>query len=360
MSTAPQPMPYFGRAWSVTVTPQGGGSPVSIASQGATPSLRVVFSINTMMLMVAWEASVSIYNLSASTANTIGGNSAQSQLGQGLSLTDAIVQGDQVSISAGYAPFSGGSAFSPSSNLIYTGNILQSIATRENVVDTKLTLRCLSNLAVVSFGSVNFARSKSDTDLDVLNQIITNAGMKIDQIDSASAQALQNQTYPRGQAIYGRPYPLIADIAKQHSIFSWVDPQNGLNMRTFNSSGITPKYVYGPPNFKNQPNNVPTGSTIKPTILGVPEQTQNGVTFRVLMDPQLKLYDPIQIAGNTAINGYQFNYGSLPPLPNASGVYLVGGIRHVGDSRGRGDDWYTEITALTPQFFSAYFAARKP
>ena len=131
-------------------------------------------------------------------------------------------------------------------------------------------------------------------------------------------------------------------------------------MRSPNSLNdtLTPDYAYGPPNLSSYTSGGTTTGVIKPTLIGYPEGTQDGVMFRVLLDSAVKIWDVVQIAPGdsthrgTAINSFQFQYGSTyQPQPNAQGVYIVAGIKHVGDTRGNGDDWYTEITAMTPKFF---------
>jgi len=50
----------------------------------------------------------------------------------------------------------------------------------------------------------------------------------------------------------------------------------------------------------------------------------------------------------TIVNPYQFSpFQEYPSLPSRNALYVVAGVRHVGDSRGTGDDWYTEITAFS-------------
>jgi hypothetical protein len=39
-------------------------------------------------------------------------------------------------------------------------------------------------------------------------------------------------------------------------------------------------------------------------------------------------------------------------------VYIIGSLRHVGDSRGKGDDWYTEILGLSLDYFSNFLGSR--
>jgi hypothetical protein len=370
MSTALQD---FGRAYSIVVTPQSGGQPVTLATTPATPALRVLFEIDIKMgtpqLIYIWQAQVTLYNLTASTANALSSNTAQTQVVAGANIANAfdaktpLQMGDKVEIAAGYEPTSG--TFNAQQNKIYTGNILQAIGTRENVTDTKLTLRLITNLVLAQFAFTSIQRPKNVTDYQVIQQIVSDLKTSIAYIDQQSQTLLSNQTYSRGQVIFDRPCNAFSNICKQNNIFPWID-ENGLNLRSFSAPAAAVPSVastittYSPPNFGN----TPSTPGVIPTILGVPEQFYNGtgfgVTFRVLMDSSVKLGALVAIAAGTAINSYTINYNpqsGQPPvaLPNPTGTYIVVGIRHVGDSRGQGDDWYTEITAMAPVYFTQFY-----
>jgi hypothetical protein len=357
MSTAPSPIANFGRAWYISLVPQNGGQRLALASIPASPSVHVEFSIERFMLQTVGQAKVVIYNLGNSTTSMISsGQNAQTAAaaaGKSLSLQDSILMGDTVTISAGYQ--SGPKAsFNSAANLLFTGNVLQSIATRENVTDAKLTLVCVQNLAAQMFAKTNQPFPKGVSDWTIFQQAMKDAGLDQNQnIDSASQQALEATIYSKAHPVSGNSLDLIDDIAKQHNLAYWIG-SGGFNMKSFDKAPTVADYAYGPPNlssYKTQPVSTP-GNIVKPTLIGVPEGTQDGVVFRVLLDSQVKIGNAVQIAPGTAINAYQFNYGTLQPIPNAQGIYRVAGIRHVGDSRGPGDDWYTEIIGMTPKFFS--------
>ena len=160
----------------------------------------------------------------------------------------------------------------------------------------------------------------------------------------------------------GKPLGIIENICFQHNLYSWISP-NGLNIRSFGPSNFqqTPAYAYGPPNLPGS--YAPNGTTtrqVKKTLIGVPQQTEDGVQFRVLMDSTPKIGDLVQLAPGTIINPASLTYGGtqLPPIPSQTGVYIVGGLRHAGDSRGKGDDWYTEIVGLSQDYFTNFLRSR--
>ncbi|HXS98709.1 MAG TPA: hypothetical protein VN736_29130 [Candidatus Limnocylindrales bacterium] len=68
--TQPQALPFFGRAWQVSVDTSDGTFAVSSADD-ADP-LRVCFTVEKYMLLAYWKADISIYNMNQSTAQTVG------------------------------------------------------------------------------------------------------------------------------------------------------------------------------------------------------------------------------------------------------------------------------------------------
>jgi len=375
MSTSPQPYPYpFGRQWQISIAtqispPPGFVGPVSpnadtagptyiVNSAGATP-LRVTFNIDTQAVVTAyWLAEICIYNLSTSTVTGITAGAGSPDIASLWSMNKPIVAGDTVNVSAGYGP-SSGLLFNPSSNLIYTGKVFQPIWTRENVTDYKLTLRCVSQLMQDALNSVNVPMDAGHTDASTIKTVCEKAGIQIDPTSDQSAlDLLAQKTYPRGEALSGKPLTIIDQIIRGNRLTSWLGP-NGLCVRLFdpNNPIKVPDFAYGPPNLPGDyaPAGVTTGS-IKKTLIGTPEQTQNGIRFRVLLDPTISIGGIVQLAPGALPTAFAYTYESdRPNVPNQPGVYVVHGLRHYGDSRGRQDDWYTEITGVTMNFFASYF-----
>ena len=356
------PIPYFLRTWAVSIK-SSDGTTVTVSSD-QHPALRVLFKVKTYMLMTVWQAEITIYNMGSQQAAGIVKGAAASNTNNNSQLWNfgkPLQMGDVVTLNAGYEADGG------STNQIYQGNLLQSFQTRENVTDTKLVLRCVSNLALNSFASINITRASGQSDWDVLQQIVAgaadpqhgNSSPRIPtDIDEASQAALQQSKDPGSQTIRERPLLSLAKIADQNNIFAWMD-QDGLHMRTFTEDNVpTPRFIYGPPNMSKPSGQQPT--TAKPTILGVPEQTEDGVVFTTLMDSAVKIGDPIQIdLSSTAINAFQFQYQQQrPALPNTAGVYFVAGKDMQGDTRGSGGDWITRIYAQTPKWFGVFIQSR--
>ena len=88
-------------------------------------------------------------------------------------------------------------------------------------------------------------------------------------------------------------------------------------------------------------------------MIGIPEQTQNGIRVRCLLNPNIKIGQIIKIEGT--INQFRLDTASLAGVTNANiqrsnklngqGLYYVMYAQHTGDTRG--NPWYTDLICLS-------------
>ena len=85
-------------------------------------------------------------------------------------------------------------------------------------------------------------------------------------------------------------------------------------------------------------------------LIGIPQQIQWGVKFKTLLDPRIKVQFPCyQVKlDSTTIAQLKRTLNTLPSMQDWGGYYNVAGVRHFGNSRG--NDWYTEVTSVTPAY----------
>jgi hypothetical protein len=384
----PPPAGVFGRAWHIAIDGQRASDPTgSLIIANSAPRLEdaiphyvvssrvaadetplhVVFAIDTAMSVAYWTAELTIFNL-ARTTRSVGTGAAEN-----LSADSPLLYGDTVSISAGYEQGvhigpSGNSAdpFDPQLNFLYAGRVFQPIWTRVNVVDYTLKLRLAFGFMEDSLNFLSLPISKGATYYDTLDTIAKESGAKLDVAPDAEKK-LRDITFPRAQAVHDRPFQMVRELMRQSTLFAWVgnptasgDPPN-IHVRSFTGKEepTTVDINYGPPGFPTYTwagkGGLGSQGLIKPTLIGVPQQTFNGVTFRVLMDPDVRIGMVIQLAPGTIINPYEYTFmQQRPARPSRNGMYSVSGLRHYGDSRGHGDDWFTEITALLWDWFPKY------
>jgi hypothetical protein len=354
----------FGRQFSITIQTQDG----TTYTLNSSPDIgvRVEFDIELVALMVYQRATLKIYNLNTTTQSQILSSApSQSTILNFLKYGQPVDAGTLVTISAGYTYGLSG-AFNAQSSQIYQGNVLQAIWLRPGVVDSVLELRCVNGIATDALNFVNFGMAKGGNDYQAVKQIAHNSNISPLDIDDGAQAAMSAQTYPGSQAFGTRPFEILRGIGNQNKLLSWIDA-DGLHMRSFSGTLAPPTLAYGPPPQPNAPSNSQTpstiqGVTVQPTLLGTPAQTNDGILFRVLLDSQPKIGTVVALTPNVLVNAAQYNLGgsSLQPVPSQSGTYVIAGLRFFGDSRGRGDDWYTEIQGLVQDYFTNFDKAAPP
>lgn len=307
------------------------------------------------MLEAFWQGDLTIYN-PPEAANLKHTGIRPQALAKGLQggilqFNHLIRCGDTLSISAGYKH-----NFDPQADLIYKGHVFQPIWDNENLLDLRITLRCLTGWIEFSTAFVSFSLAAGATDADAVRQIVAAAHIPVDAIDY---DALSAAKHPAGRAYHGRPLMMLREIAKQHIMSMWFSPL-GLSMRAMRGlsdpNGI-PQVIYAPPEFKGGGPGTTKG-IVKRTLIGSPVQTQRGIIFRVLLDSEVKIGDVVQLQGVTVTQFALTPLQQYPAMVSPSGNYVVSRIGYVGDSRGHGDDWCTEINAVTYDFFDVYANSR--
>jgi hypothetical protein len=319
----PTPRPYFGRAFKITVTPASFGGPpretITLCDSrwsNGDDSLRCTFEIEMATLQWCWQAVVKIYNLNMSTQNTV------------------IEGGDTVNVFAGYE------ADSLPDALIFQGRIWQPTWEKVDGVDTVLSLRCFFGLFETNSAPLNITFPGGSTHLACVQQVTAMLGIPIEGIDT---DALSKKKLPRGKPTFTNVIQFFAQIAEDNHLHFWWG-WNGINMRSLIPSIDTAELVFGPP-FPNEVTIHPQNAVLyTPTLIGTPQQTQQGITFQVLLDSRIKLAQMVQLDQST-VRQINRQIGTFPAsLLDQDGLYIVIGIRYIGDTRG--NDWYTEVTAV--------------
>lgn len=340
MSTAAS-IPWFLYAYKVTVTHNGEEFTLT-DSRWEPEALRCEFTVEQNPSRAWWTADVSVYNLNTATEQAL---LAPGQSQNVASVNTPIVQGDLVRIFAGYK-----ANFSPDASLIFEGTVFQPTWERVGVIDFKLTLRCIINNLSLKF--ISLTTGPFQTQAQIIAKMAAEANVPIEHIDT---EALSQTAAPYGQSFFGTAEDVISRIAGANKMAFWVSPR-GLNVRTLQfNSNTTPDIVYGPAFPANITVHPKFAALYSPTLLGTPQQTQEGVVFRVLMDARLKIASIVQL-DMSAIRQLPVIPGGTPPsILDQDGLYAVCAIKHYGDTRGMGSgQWYSEVTALTYNYWSQW------
>jgi hypothetical protein len=315
----------WGRRWEIIFTPANGSPSIILTSSDfGNYSLRATFHIERPGYQAIAYAEVSIWNLNDDTINAIIPPT------QGFSPTVGTI-----TIQGGYIKGNFG--------IIYTGQVFQTRIKYDNVVDRILILNCIDGLKELmnNYAAITFSAGVNHQ--TIVNGIANQAEQPL-SVGSLS-DSLSNVQLPRGKVVFGEPKKFLREIAQSNNgQFYVVDGKT--NITSFYDAPQGQSLVISPP---------PNGG-----LAGYPDQVDGGVKFKVLLNPALKLtYPPMSITLNTVkINQAQVQYGSkqLPYILSPSGQYKVVRVIHSGDTRG--NDWYSEITAATPQGMLPYLVTQ--
>ena len=340
MSSPSSGTPLWGQAWELTITcaTAGGAQTTTISSNAWEPeALRITFDVlQAMNTSPLWYADISIYNLDDQTAQNIALNATWATLKAGFQF------GAQVS------------------SIIWNGPVFQVLYTREAVVDQKLTLHCVVFPAVSPTDIVGFSMGQFSNQQQLIARMISETNLPAVSVAAGTqglvaAQRMTATQYPRGNTVFGKVSKYFAQIADDNVVQTWTD-----GLKTYigevdsGGSDAQPDLIYSPafpPGSTGNSSGLPTGTN--QSIIGTPQQIQQGVTFTVLLDPRLQVQLPpllVQLV-RTQISQLERTPSPNSELPTAlqsNLTFFVTQVRHSGDTRG--NEWQTEVTGFSTAY----------
>jgi hypothetical protein len=303
MSSAYLGIPRFGRAWNLLIENSDG---VSIQF-GTNPApgnpflpepLQITFETYQTIQQGFWYCDISIYNLNSPIEQEI------------------LLQGMTVTLDAGYQTQPYGT--------IFKGTLLQPLWERENGTDDKLTLHCVCGLVEVNN---NFIAQTIAGGLSQRQIVAQMAAACHFPLDATNVDELSSSKQTRASTYFGQPGEFFQEIADFNNANLWFSNM-AVNIRQLRQQTEIPTLSYGPG----------TG------LLGTPKQTQDGVIMTVNLDSRVGLMTQVQLQEGVIISQLPRNIPSYPTILDANGLYIVGAVKHFGDSRG--NTWDTEITGF--------------
>lgn len=241
----------------------------------------------------------------------------------------------KVEISAGYDQDIG---------TIFSGEIIQVRSGRENVVDTYVHILATGSERPRNFAVVNKALAAGHTfrdRVDVAAKALQEYGVSVGHIDD-----LGNKKFPRNFICFGMAKDLLREVCEATGA-SWHIHNGKLNV------------------LKNQ-NTLPDGAVVLNSdtgMVGLPEQTLQGVIVRCLLNYRIRPGTKLQInessiqraaispayaagAQNTFFRDQSPNEALQSGILGiaADGFYKALLVEHNGDTRG--PNWYTEIVCV--------------
>lgn len=265
--------------------------------------LHIKFTVKRSDTMTPNVADIRVYNLDQDTAIRIR-----------KEFTRVILQG-------GYQGNEG---------VIFQGNIKQVILGRESATDTFIDIVAGDGDRAYNFAIVNTTLAKGSTQADQVNAAVN--AMVPKGVTAGQLGTLPDNKLPRGKVMYGNSRTYLRDAA-QTTQHSWSIQDEKVT--------FVAKKAYLP--------GTRVVLTSKTGMIGTPQQTNEGVNVKCLLNPNIKIATRIQI-DNASIAQYKINLSvpnspaNIPAPLTADGVYYVLVVEHTGDNRGI--DWYSTLICL--------------
>jgi hypothetical protein len=268
--------------------------------------LHIKFSVRSMTSSTLKMATIRVYNLADQTLKAI----------------LAIKEFTSVVLQAGYVGMNGDGNLAT----IFSGQVNKFIHGKENGTDTFLDIVGCDGDFPNNFGLISTSLAQGYTQTDLYNTLLS-AWAKVGVQKGICTPMLSNNPYPRGITLAGQLRDFTDDLAKTLNA-EW-NIENGF----LNICGIYDVAQVPVPDI-----NVSTG------MLGIPQQTLNGLVVKCLLNPQIQVYGAIHINNADAVQTalvQAFDPSDFNLTLDADGYYKVLMKTHTGDTRGL--EWQTEM-----------------
>ena len=223
-------------------------------------------------------------------------------------------------------------------DLIFKGAIKQIRLGRQDGIDSYLDITAADGDEAYNFAVVSASLAAASTTPGSVADALYNAlsGLSATQsITQGYSPTWPTDALPRGRVLYGLARDELRDFSSSNAV-SWSIQDGALNFIPYKSykPGTVP--VIGPG----------TG------LVGVPEQQIDGIHFRCLLNPLIKIGQLVKL--DCTVNLYRFGLSLSDQTNNAllqsvvkisgDGTYYVLNVSHSGDTRGQ--EWYTDAVCL--------------
>lgn len=269
--------------------------------------LRFKFSVKRGDIQTPNTADIRVYNVNRNTAQSI-----QKEF------TRVVLQ-------AGYDGNFG---------IIFDGQIKQVRRGRESQTDNYIDITAADGDSAYNYSISSFSLAAGSTPNDAVSEVLKD--MAELGISKGYIPELQGNPLPRGKVFYGMSRDKMREIAKNTET-TWSIQDGKLQM--------VPQTTY-------LPGEIPV-LTAATGVVGLPEQTQNGIRLKMLLNPAIKIGQAVKL-DNASIQLFKYNLALTSEasnllseqsnLINNDGLYYVMIADHTGDTRG--NEFYTDLICL--------------
>lgn len=263
-------------------------------------ALRITFATKKGDVETPNSAEIKVYNLSADTISAIR-----------REFTRVVLQ-------AGYAGNVG---------IIFDGQVRQARVMREGGTDTVLAILAADGDRAYNHAVVNTSLAAGSTPADHVGACQREFAAK--GAGAGYVPDLPGQPLPRGKVMYGPARKYMRDAASNTGT-SW-SIQDG-KVQMVPARGYLPGEAV-----------VLTAET---GLVGVPEQTQDGITVKCLLNPRLRIGGRIKL-DNASVQRAQTPLkmaATYPARLDDDGIYRIIKVEFSGDTRGT--DWYASMVCI--------------
>jgi len=223
--------------------------------------------------------------------------------------------------------------------VIFEGTIKQFRIGRESATDSYLDILAADGDVGYNFGICNRTLAAGCTPQQVIEEAAKAMGLDVAYLPKTAGGTIPN---PRGKVLFGMARDIIRNAAQ--TIGSTWSIQGG-KVQVIPLTGYLPGEAVVL--------NWLTG------MIGVPEQTADGIKVRCLLNPKLRIGGLVKIDNRSvnqvmAQNNFKLPFGQLrydkyagieaPADVSADGLYRLYVVEHTGDSRGQA--WYSDLICL--------------
>jgi len=209
--------------------------------------------------------------------------------------------------------------------VIFDGQVIYPTRSKETNADYVLTLSCIDGNQPLNFNYIQMSVNKGLNQRQIFDTVCNNGSVKVPQ--AKVTDWLSQQKLPRGKVFFGRAFDYVEDICRGNDATYYMD---GGTVNLVKPSDIADEEAIQIDPF--------TG------LIGVPQQTTNGLNFRVLLNPSIKLWTKVKIA-RSEIQEQQLTVGQKQLPLDDEWIYQAIEVTHRGDTRG--NDWYTDVVGLS-------------